>query len=317
MNGQMKETDPFDLDQELKNMARDVPEMPEEFRAGWRQALRAEAAAFREDGAEQSAPAPSAMQTENASADDRQENAAAAGPEAKKSPPLRKFIPLVSAAAVLLFLIGGTLATRGMLSPRLKANSAVDSSSPDMQTEMAAEAPEEKMLTEEKAMRRAATESEAVESEAMEAAILEDMAMEEAVEYGYMAAESYMAAGSDMAAESDTAAESNMAVEGNMTAEGNTAAESGTNSRVAGGGSIPSEKPAPTVPPARAASDTQDSGGAATGSPASAESPDFAARLGYFLEDMGAFLLAALPYLAGAGVLALIAVLIGKRRKSK
>ena len=85
------------LDQELSRMAREVPEMPESFRQGWRSALRQEAAG---------ASAPEKILPLTQKAPPASEPASAPAPGRRFPGSWRRGL---SIAAVFLFLLGGTL----------------------------------------------------------------------------------------------------------------------------------------------------------------------------------------------------------------
>ena len=96
----------LDLDLELKRMADETPPVPEDFHARWTERIRAEAAA-QQPAAPEAEPA--ALEAESA-APEAEPAAPEAKPAAKES--RRQWRYVLSAAAVFVFLIAGTLLTR-------------------------------------------------------------------------------------------------------------------------------------------------------------------------------------------------------------
>lgn len=108
------------LQEELKKMSEDVPEMPESFRTGWREAIRREAAeASRKEGS--AAYASPAAASSAASAE---EPSPSAGPAEKPAVAVRKKMSwqrIVSIAAVAVFILGGALISQDALTLTRKA----------------------------------------------------------------------------------------------------------------------------------------------------------------------------------------------------
>ncbi len=313
------------IDQDLKNMASDVPEMPDSFRSGWRQAIRNEA--------EKSSPAPEQIPPESAV------SAETVPVETRVRRP-RRWTYLLSAAAALIFLFAGTLATRGMLSPRLKKAgsdpgvstlSAVreagvsDAAVNPPQADSALSAANDAAYETDSASRedRVSAAEESVFSAANDTAYETDSAsredrvsaaeesalffsyMESAEEYeGSPKEEAFPDSGSLSAGKSDGAVPSQAA--------GNSDRFSAENAESEGLGSAAPLPAASTEAPASLMK--QPPSAAPTAEPPAGE--NIGTRITWFLEDMGAFVLAALPYMAAAGVLLLI-ILIIKRKKAK
>ncbi len=313
----MKEQDELQdfsgLDQDLKAMASDVPEMPESFRAGWRAAVRAEAA----------------KQAQNADAP-REEIPEA---PAKKISRLRRWAPLVSTAAALLFLVTGTLATRGVLSPRLRQPPAAESLALP-ETERAGADFEEPIPAPEtaNAVYAASEEADAVyaaseEAEAYAASGEANAAYESAYAASEEADEAYESAYA-ASGEMDAAYESAYAASGETDAVC-AASEEAEEAGAVSGGADPvfgaarkaAEESAPSgstaVPAERgaapSAAPSQENDSLPSPAPDSARE-DFGTRVLYFLEDMGAFLWAALPFLLGAALLVLLIFLIRRKK---
>ena len=108
------------LQEELKKMSEDVPEMPESFRTGWREAIRREAAeASRKEGS--AAYASPAAASSAASAE---EPSPSAGPAEKPAAAVRKKMSwqrIISIAAVAVFILGGALISQDALTLTRKA----------------------------------------------------------------------------------------------------------------------------------------------------------------------------------------------------
>ncbi len=279
MKDQTRDEDLLALDRELKAMAADVPDMPESFRSGWRQAVRSEA--------------------------EKQPSSSR-----KAAPSLsRKWISLLSAAAVLVFLFAGTLATRGILSPRLRKNAADTYSTPEslavnnsMEEDSAAKAPPESPVPETGFPEAAQPVFSGTFCESAEESSAD--AFEEYMEEAAVPEEDYaFAAGAQPTFPTFFPAMTESAVE--ITPEPAQAmkASGAAVSREASGSSVLSDsvpQESPAVPETAG----------------ELPPPGFGTEFAYFMEDMGAFLLAALPYLLGAGLL-LTAFLLLKKKRNK
>ncbi len=241
------------VQRELDSMAQEVPEMPEEFRRAWRLAIREEAANH-------------AVETEKTLSDDVQEglNRTAAVHSEKGRDTgeknisyfqTRRWTGILSAAAAMIFLIGGTLATRNSLSPRLQSDRA-----------RATEWPAEGNL---------------VSETLLPPADMLNNSLDMALNAKGMTLEVPLSQGAEEAEEKAT----------------ETDAESGTE--------------AETVPKETANTDTAGK----ADEPAASEKNSFWTEVGFFFEDMGAFLKASLPYLIGIGAAAVILLLVRKIKR--
>ena len=323
-----KSTDTPDFVQaELDSMAADVPEMPDAFRNGWRKAIRAEAA----KGAIAEAENESAPRTE-AGQNARTEAMPDSGPAAEKAPvpkkPLllrsRRWTGILSAAAALIFLIGGTLVTRGRLSPRLRVSPAVltqsaeDIADADLAMGMEASAPAENWSISEEVRQDAAAQlgEEGLRlettSDQAKTMVYQIQTPEEETEEETEEAAPAPEAGEEILEEADAAVEADEEIveEAAPVAEADEKiAEEADYAVEADAEIIAGEDYA-------AAADAGITAGAdfaAEAPAASAAAPTFATQIGWFLEDMVAFLRAALPYLIIAG-LAACAVLRFRKR---
>ncbi len=319
------------LDQELKAMASEVPDMPEEFRSGWRQAIRAEADQPSADSPETPAfpethPSPEASSSpEVPSSPAGPDRAEPASGNVRSLRP-RRWSAVLSAAAAMIFLIGGTLATRGSLSPRLRrAEVAVSGPVENTAVRTDAEQEEEEENTlyaakEEADLayafpEEAAEEASAVwentadevsaawENTAEEAsAAWEEAAEEDSAAWEETAAEAPVGSGAGSSAvNTDRAGESAEDVSRGEEASGKKAKTSASGSLQAVPEATASAAPLPTISPEPAAAPAE-------------TPPGFWTGVGYFLEDMGAFLLAALPYLAGAAAAGALVFLFRRRK---
>ena len=108
------------LQEELKKMSEDVPEMPESFRTGWREAIRREAAeASRKEGSAAYASPAAASSAASAEAP-----SPSAGPAEKPAAAVRKKMSwqrIISIAAVAVFILGGALISQDALTLTRKA----------------------------------------------------------------------------------------------------------------------------------------------------------------------------------------------------
>ena len=404
------------LEQELKEMAAEVPEMPRAFRNGWRQAVHAEA--LRKEGAgtqetpetpesgpvwpiEPEAAWPERYEWSRTETPDSEEEAelayeavrrrgrkpesgrAPAAPKAPAAPAaresgteretaapspeapaaresgsgrvvrIRRWTRILSAAAaVLVFLAGGTWMTRNrlpsyqrrqMLKDRQAQAALVpseESAAGPEETDSEVQAPEAAMF-EEEAPAAAAFMEEAYEAEAPEEEIPEILYAEENAEADEMetaSEEEDEAADRAAAAPRGNGLISNGAVP--AAAAGN-AVSAGVSSREKPAGSEPlrekkaagavsaAPRPESTGEPVQTAKPTaviaekaeepaaENDTARITAEPraeAAGEHPDFREGLAEFLEDMGAFTRAVLPFLAGAAVLTGIALMIRRKR---
>ena len=282
----MKEA--FDLDRELEQMKRETPEVPADFHDRWMAAVRKEAEEDKATGQSLQAPAGTA-------AEETQQRPETAHTQKKGIP---QWPRILSVAAVAVFLIGGTLLTRGKLNPTiLQTNEApqaapaetaiVAGGSTDAMNSVQAQAfgyradvsatnalPDDRMKTEEA---EEATEDLFV-GEAYAYAV-DSYAMEET-------AERSAEAGDDAAEAAEVTVEA-----GNEDAEAEEAAAEAGNDA------------------AEAKEDTRKAG-------ETKEQPEtFLEQVGAFFLDMGRFILYALPVILGAAALAVIVALIDRRRK--
>lgn len=225
------------VQRELDIMAQEVPEMPEEFRKAWRLAIREEAATR-------------AAETEKISAlpaEEEQHRAAASNISALRT---RRWTGILSAAAAMVFLIGGTLATRNSLSPRLRT----------------------------------------------EQALTTDAGGNLVLETGLPMAEA-LKDGADL--EFNT---KEITMDVVLTQEiGETEEDA-------------AEEPA-TEPENATAEPTDSRGAVSTAEPDEAGKGGFWAEVRFFLEDMGAFVKAAWPYLAGAAAVSVIILLVRRHKR--
>ena len=287
-------------DEELHRMAAETPPPPEDFRQGWREALRKEMSGAaggetKGNAAVRSVPAGANWPGAGEAADREEKNAEEKGNAAGKknihadrpgrereeTPSgartrsasrrrlSRPWKGLISAAALLVFLVGGTLLTRGRLSPRLQAPAAV------LRSNVPAPLPTG-MPASGGTIQEAAFETE------------EDMTAENAA--------------------ADFAEEEVSAIDANEDPVEVPAA----------GMSFAVKRAAPadmeiTGEEARAAGELF----ATEAAPAAAPARENRGPLLDFLEDMGAFLRAALPWMLGAAALGGIVTILGRRGKKR
>jgi hypothetical protein len=105
----MKET--FDLDQALEQIKRETPEVPTGFHDRWMEAVRKEAAGEKKEE-KQSRQEPTGAGVEGIQQSREPARAQKAG--------MPQWQRMLSVAAVVLFLVGGTLLTRGKLNPVIR-----------------------------------------------------------------------------------------------------------------------------------------------------------------------------------------------------
>ena len=297
-------------DEELRRMAAETPPPPEDFRQGWREALRKEMSGAaggetKGNAAVRSVPAGANWPGAGEAADREEKNAEEKGNAAGKknihadrpgrereeTPSgartrsasrrrlSRPWKGLISAAALLVFLVGGTLLTRGRLSPRLQAPAAV------LRSNVPAAMDAEEAFKPQSTSLPAGVETipEAVfETEADEAAEM---------------------AGADFEAEEAPAA-GEAANEGNLR---------GGRGRARWGMSLAVKREAHAGE--GFTSDAVPAAGAADAVPA--QERENRGPLLDFLEDMGAFLRAALPWMLGAAALGGIVTILGRRGKKR
>ena len=190
----MKENreDPAMLDRMLAQMAQETPEMPADFHARWTEKIRAEAGMNQQTN---------------------QQNH-------KQKESRRQWRYILSAAAVFVFLIGGTLLTRGMnqserakpVSPAVNMAMKQADSAPEPEIREAVQEPEENPAEEpvQVMMDAAASASEA----GRKADETEDAAAgSSAAAYAGTAQENAVSAGMDMGAGTDMEADMNMAAD--------------------------------------------------------------------------------------------------------
>ena len=313
----LPETDFADIDAELALMAEETPDMPESFHNAWTAAVRAEAQA--------------SGKTVNA------------GTSRKKSEAKRQWRYILSAAAVFVFLITGTVITR------MDRNNARNNrnTKPQMSVERVTEVPLGVEAAGAGTEGEAMTFSSAAEEEPAEAAesAMDEMsaAEEEIVADGdvpifdesmSMAAEDEAwwdaeeeseeaeAPMEDSAWESAYEAEEEAAPDMNVNGAVPAEAMKAESAPMAEATAMPmperteeppltADEPAPMFPAAyQAAEEEQEE---------QAEEADEEDREGFagFMKDFGAFTLKVLPYLAGAAALILIAALIRRKAKKK
>ena len=283
-----------DLDRVLAEMAEEAPPMPADFHNKWMQAIREEA--------------------ENKK------------PETKPAKPavVSQWRRILSAAAVFVFLIGGTViyrSTKKRIVPvRVPANTDTTTNSVQMTEEAGPE--EQPALQATPAVTQpvmdTAGEVPPMMDTAAEAPPMMDTAGEvsgEAYEAYYAEEAASKAAGSEQenaAKEIETAGETSVLMyeEESMEEEEKPAAEDAGTAQEkqadvaeATGRDQAEAETADNEPAAETEAD------AGTGNEANREG------IGGFLADMGEFLLKALPYLLGAAALALVGVLLHRRKK--
>ncbi len=281
------------IDQDLKDIASDIPDMPDSFRSGWRRAIRAEAE--KNPKIQEFRTSESTLPPEKA-------------PNKKSLRHSRRWTYFLSAAAVLIFLFSGTLATRGMLSPRLKEKvletgasvlSAEEEKSSPATTgsiQQTGSASRNNSCEEDAAFgsQYAAEEESSVSWLSMESAEEESEDYPEEKSFSVSTYASAIRSDSLVPDESDRSSDSFPDED----------AVVGTD----GAGEAPTASP-----PAKATVSPAVSSPPVSEQPPAAESTG--TRIVWFFEDMGAFILAALPYMAAAGILLLIIILIKHKKK--
>ena len=294
-----------DLDQELAALAEETPEMPADFHEGWMKAIREET-----------------KQTEQ--------------PEQAKAEPkgtIRQWRRLAGAAAVMVFLIGGTLLTRGRWTPAPVSTGRITSvqiaepseqsteapratAAPSVPDQAAAKAnlavPESNQSSESvpaggsvKADRIAETgiqAAETAERRGTAPAVFEAAAYtaaSEDLDTGAVTAQAMDFAAVDEAAPEFTAEEAYEAVEApeEETAELEAETDAAADDEPAAAGAMPDHTAAPAETP-----ETEE-----TAQPAES-------GIGGFFTDMWQFILHVWPYMAGAAVLAGAAMMIRKKQ---
>ena len=273
------------IQEELDAMSGDVPEMPSDFREGWRKAIRE---------------------------DSEKASATASGKEEKsKSAGGRRWTAILSMAAAMVFLIGGTLATRGKLSPRLRVkqeSTSVESGTeeaigasgemPSLQRKAAQSAPKAQEMDSENILTEAML-GEAFEEEPADAAlegIREDELLDAGAVYG-LAYDAEVADGEMLFADEAVSLDSQgMEIAMGMPEAAVKDAEADEETAAGEVAAVEAEADIPEAPEERTS---------------------WTRELGYFLEDMGAFLLAALPWLAGLGICAALVLLIRRKRQKR
>ena len=284
------------LQQELDAMAAEVPDMPASFRNGWREAvredarMRAEAEAARPAAQDRPTPAAGPTVTEFPAAAGRPagtDRPAAAHPASGRLLRTRRWVPWVCAAAMMVFLVGGTMLTRNTLSPRLHASHTA------APTALAGKnAPPAEQLFEEEL---------AEEAPEAEEAAPDDMVLVPAAAGDTLQHPVFNQVPAEDASEKDTPVEDTWQADEKLQL---LLAPNGTGAPTADlmEGTVEAEGDAEVaaVPSSRDAEKR--------------EAPGLRSRILDFLEDMGAFVLAALPYLAGAAVLA-AGIILFRRRK--
>ncbi len=295
------------LQQELDAMAAEVPDMPASFRNGWREAvredarMRAEAEAARPAAQDRPTPAagpagadrPTVTEFPTAAARPAgTDRPAAAHPAAGRLLRTRRWVPWVCAAAMMVFLVGGTMLTRNTLSPRLHASHTA------APTALAGKnAPPAEQLFEQELAEEAREAEEAAPDDMVLVPAGAGDKLQHPV-FNQVPAED--APGEDTPVE-DTPVEDTWQADEKLQL---LLAPNGTGAPAADlmEGSVEAEGDAEVaaVPSSRDAEKR--------------EAPGLRSRILDFLEDMGAFVLAALPYLAGAAVLA-AGIILFRRRK--
>ena len=300
------------LQKELDAMRKDVPPVPESFRSAWRQAVR-------DDAANMTQATNVSQVSKTAQADkltpafnDYTANVNDSGTtpiepvndnsgvidsflppvNRQKSKRLRSVIPILSSVAVLIFLIGGTLATRNTLSPRLKNNTAGKYTA-------VSKSPRDSLVDEDM---REETAAEAVEESADEFEET-DIAAEAAEESSEEFEESAPAAAAGGFYENAYSAAMNAEKGSDSYAERRLYNSIHASSDKMDSGITSSYEHPETASEKKSLEDISET---ETG---------FRAEIKFFFEDMGAFILAAIPWLAGIAILCLITTLILKNKK--
>lgn len=268
------------LQRELDSMAAEVPEMPEEFRQGWRRAIREDAAnrtAEKENRAEAEQIAAIRDIDINEVKDQETEGKTPAHPGS--SVRIRRWTGILSAAAAMVFLIGGTLATRNSLSPRLKKEQPPVLLGSGM-------------------------------SRDVEITVLSTAQPTNSAVPGVSSREMAMDAQEEMEeADSDKSAKT-LLTSGEVPLMFSAAAPEETEPEPEEAAGELWDEPA-----AEEADGNPENLMGEAERPDAGETTDFWKEAGFFLEDMGAFLKAALPYLIGFAAITAVVVLVRKRIK--
>ena len=296
------------LERELNSMAAEVPEMPASFREGWRRAIREEAAAqtlFAENST-------------NKKMDEKKESVSELT-ESKKRVSLlrtRRWTGILSAAAVMVFLIGGTLATRGTLSPRLRKNADI------LMPGSGSVQNEEKTWSVDGGVKQNSEEQGHTESIGSENSA--ERAMGISLGMSMEAQETAFPTGipEEMETEKNGRMEDAVFFEADYEEIAPEAGKAGMKAEVltdaAGSAGIPSaeENAAEAVMPFTAVeSEKTLLAEKEMDSAEEAEFSGFWTQVSWFLEDMGVFLLAAFPYLLCTAAVTVILLLIMRNRK--
>ena len=272
-----------ELDAELEKLAEDVPDMPADFHDRWMQAVRAEAA-------EKTAP-----ETET----ERE-------PEPRgRLVAMRKWTRVLSVAAVFVFLIGGTMIYRNS---RKSLEEPAREQAPASAVE-AVEAAQAPAAAREAEANKAAEEEISVTAEeetTMAAEEAADMAVYDAaepMEYAEEASNNHttvFAAGSAPLKTESKAGEPVSFVSGSHEAAREAEKEEAAEAAEEEEAPLPAATGQPTAEPApQAEADT---------------AADAGVKENSFFQDMGAFLLLALPYLAVLAVPVIIALVLRHRK---
>ena len=283
------------LEQELNDMAAEVPEMPASFREGWRRAIREEAS---------EKPIRAEIR------ENRETNINRSQETTKHEPGKHAFIlktrrwaGILSVAAAMVFLIGGTFATRGALSPRLRKNTDVlMQESGQLQNEEIAWGMDTELQQDAR---------EQIRTESILSDNLADSARGISFETSLGVQETHF----PMIISEDAEMEASNPKEGAALFETN-AGEEETGLEESADTAGAAEEAAEAVASMKTREveklSSEEDG---TNTAAEAKTPGFWTEAGWFMEDMGAFLKAALPYLIGAAAVAFVVLLLRKSRK--
>lgn len=294
-----------DLDEELKLLAEDVPEMPSDFHTRWTSALRAEImrdsetadessfivdevhAAVKDDSVEENVVKENQVPEEPE--EETRHEAGIADIRSARSGMSRQWKRLLGVAAVFVFLIGGTLLTRDSLRPAVRIPAE-----PAAVTVSATSLPEIVISGE-----TAEEASGSAAASAVSAPQL-DYAMESAAE------ETVDSAAED-SSESMFIPDDNLGMKASVPESSDSGYASGEENVITGGAGS-SESSADDSGTADSEYQAEECTEGVLGS-----TPEKNGIL-LFFEDMGRFVLASLPYLAAAAAAALIIFLIRRKR---
>ena len=269
------------LDRMLEQMARETPEMPADFHARWTEAIRAEAG--------------EAPRTETG----------------KHREGRRQLRYILSAAAVFIFLIGGTLLTRSMNQTDLVNKPAAVTAAPAEKTDAAVPAMEE--ANDYAAM--AVPEAETDSAPLMAASSAKSASNESSVKAGggaAMNAEADMAVGAVMESNMAATDSREYAEEADMAMED---AEEENALQMAAPTATETAAPTATAVPTATAAPTTEPTLAPTAEPTAA--PAAESEFVSFLKDLGSFTLKTLAVAAAAAALAFGAAAIHKALKKR